>query len=575
LPLTEPKKKALVIAVSNYDNLSPQAQLPFCKNDGEQMVRVLEKLGFELKKKDGLVGKVEGIIMRDAINEFFEDPTIKSTDTMLFYYTGHGLPRGGQHYFSSSDIDSRMPGRRGLLFSELTSLIDRCQAKCVVAILDCCYAGAAGIVMADAQSQLENIKKNQQNDFRSQNEGRCLLAACDDNEQASPHAKQDYSFFTYYLLEALEGAGGASVNKEGKLTPQSILSYVNSAIDSLPENEKPLQRPFMKNIGRDEIELAYFDDWNRTKPQPTIEEQLISLLREGKIADYQTLKNQNPERVLDLDGFVFLENVDLRRIDLRWASLVDVDFSNRDLKGALFEYANLTNANLMRTNLKGANFVHCILNGAKLAEANMEEADLRAADLTTADCTATIFTKCRDFSRAILDHTTILQHANFNGTSLDHTTFHGKMNEVKFIGSKLGDITFDGADLTGADFTGTEGTGVKFIDCVLTKTIFKNIRIEWMDFAGGGIHRNVNISGAYLIGPTFNNMNLADADFSNAQIYKSSFVNTILVRPNFNGAFVDGMFRYVKWHKPILNKTRGFPRRYIQELDEDPFENMP
>jgi hypothetical protein len=41
----EGKKKALIIAVSHYDNLPPSKQLHFCKNDGEAICGILKSQG--------------------------------------------------------------------------------------------------------------------------------------------------------------------------------------------------------------------------------------------------------------------------------------------------------------------------------------------------------------------------------------------------------------------------------------------------------------------------------------------------------------------------------------------------
>jgi hypothetical protein len=38
-------KKALVIAVSDYDNASDLKSIEFCKNDGQEMYNILKKMG--------------------------------------------------------------------------------------------------------------------------------------------------------------------------------------------------------------------------------------------------------------------------------------------------------------------------------------------------------------------------------------------------------------------------------------------------------------------------------------------------------------------------------------------------
>ena len=44
----EYNKKALIVAVSNYDDTSKLRPLEFCKNDGQEMYSVLKELGYDI-----------------------------------------------------------------------------------------------------------------------------------------------------------------------------------------------------------------------------------------------------------------------------------------------------------------------------------------------------------------------------------------------------------------------------------------------------------------------------------------------------------------------------------------------
>ncbi len=86
---TDPQKKALVVGISDYTNLQ---KLDFCKNDGKEVYDVLTSLGYEISDKNKLVGKVKGEKVKDAIYDFFDNMRNNSDDTLLFYYSGHGVP---------------------------------------------------------------------------------------------------------------------------------------------------------------------------------------------------------------------------------------------------------------------------------------------------------------------------------------------------------------------------------------------------------------------------------------------------------------------------------------------------
>ena len=134
-------RKALVISVSDYAKTTLQP-LSFCKNDGRKMYDILYSLDYKISDKHKLIGYVKYETIRDAIIDFFTDPSNRAEDTLLFYYSGHGIPDDdGEIFFASSDIDPDAPYRKGFSFSDLTKMIQRSVSIRIVTILDCCYSG--------------------------------------------------------------------------------------------------------------------------------------------------------------------------------------------------------------------------------------------------------------------------------------------------------------------------------------------------------------------------------------------------------------------------------------------------
>ena len=136
-------KKALIIAVSHYDLLQP---LTFCMNDGNEMFTTLKSLGYEIHDNHKLIGRVKWDDLRCAIIDFFRNRNVNPKDTLLLYYSGHGvLDAYGDHYLAPSELDPFEPDSKGFLFDELTKMIDKSNSQRIVTILDCCYSGAARI----------------------------------------------------------------------------------------------------------------------------------------------------------------------------------------------------------------------------------------------------------------------------------------------------------------------------------------------------------------------------------------------------------------------------------------------
>ena|SRR5215469_1791328 len=123
--MSQGKKKALIIGISDYDELQP---LDLCRNDAEELFRVLTEQGYEILDKYKLIGRVPYEPMRKTIIQFFNNKDNRREDTLLFYYSGHGLPDGyGKHFLAPSDVNPNSPFESGIDFEHLQYLAELTQ----------------------------------------------------------------------------------------------------------------------------------------------------------------------------------------------------------------------------------------------------------------------------------------------------------------------------------------------------------------------------------------------------------------------------------------------------------------
>lgn len=258
------EKRALVIGVSQYEHTEP---LEFCKNDAKEMYTTLRSLGYKIPIS--LVGYAEFNVMSDAIIDFFSDQTVGPDETLLFYYSGHGIPDiDGDMYLSTSEIDPKLPDKRGFSFSRLTKLIQRSISLRIVAILDCCYSGAARVSKGGGKDDAALLGSAAiRNSSRIlEGEGKCILAASQGLQEAYALEEHSHSIYTYYLLQGLNG-NEFSVDDNGLVTPDTLSRYVYNAMMSLPPSERPRQTPFKRVESSGDIVLAHYPQYAKRSTQ--------------------------------------------------------------------------------------------------------------------------------------------------------------------------------------------------------------------------------------------------------------------------------------------------------------------
>ncbi|EGG42066.1 caspase domain-containing uncharacterized protein [Candidatus Nitrosarchaeum limnium SFB1] len=269
------RKKALVIAVSDYD-VDSLRNLSFCKNDGDDMHKILKNLGYDIKNHEELIGYVDGTHMQDAIYDFFHD-NIQLDDTLLFYFSGHGVPGNGDYFLASSNIDPKIPKKRGFSFEDLNGEIVNCHSAKKVIIIDSCYAGSAKVDAKGSVIAAAIDAKNHQ-DQSFEGVGTCLLSSCMGAQESFDSAEGNHSFFTNYLIKGLNGANGKSVDDNGLVTPESLMNYIDREIDAIPEENRPNQTPLRKimNAGGP-IEIAKFPEFAKHLSSKS---EIISILKQ-------------------------------------------------------------------------------------------------------------------------------------------------------------------------------------------------------------------------------------------------------------------------------------------------------
>jgi predicted HTH transcriptional regulator len=179
----------------------------------------------------------------DAIEEFFQKA--ESDDTLLFYYSGHGLIRNQQLFLCTEDTAERRLVSTAISESTIKSIIANSFARVKIIILDCCYGG-----MLKGDDITESLSGS----------GRYVIAATSATERATDATFRGLpSPFTRILAEALT-AKAADRDGDGFVDLDDIYSYLERTPFEGP-------RPQRKFDGQGAVSIARRTRPSKSSPQ--------------------------------------------------------------------------------------------------------------------------------------------------------------------------------------------------------------------------------------------------------------------------------------------------------------------
>jgi len=232
-------KIALLIGVSEYPSgdLNP---LRNAVNDANAMQRILDNP--ELGDFDDIkvLENPTKEMMEIEIEKLFPSFKPKNLkDLLLFYFSGHGIRDDeGKLYLAAHNTQKQYPRATAVASSFLHDLMNKCNSKRQVVILDCCYSAAftQGLTAKDAGTI----------DIKQQlgGEGRAILTSSTSTQYSFEQDNTELSIYTHYLIEGIE-TGEADKNQDGKLSVDELHQYAKEKV----QKNKPQMKPEIYAIG--------------------------------------------------------------------------------------------------------------------------------------------------------------------------------------------------------------------------------------------------------------------------------------------------------------------------------------
>lgn len=234
-----PRGYALIVGISQYQNLDESKQLRFPESDADAFYRVLishEGGAFPPENVRFLKGSQATLAnIKDALETWL--PSVaQPTDRVVVYFAGHGFVQGGRGFLAPYDVHPDRLDATAYSMSALGDVIaNKIGAAWKVLLTDACHSGKI-----NAETTDEALDQQ----FKSLPASFLTLTATTEREQSfeDPNLEKGWGFFTYYLVRGFEGRADNDPC-DGRITADELIEYVRSNVRAYARARNLSQTP--------------------------------------------------------------------------------------------------------------------------------------------------------------------------------------------------------------------------------------------------------------------------------------------------------------------------------------------
>ncbi|MFH7024538.1 MAG: GUN4 domain-containing protein [Heteroscytonema crispum UTEX LB 1556] len=232
----------------------------------------------------------------------------KSIDTILFYFSGHGMLESNtqQVVLCLKDTQKDNLINTGLKLQELLQLLENCQAQQQLVCLDACHSGGMTLLGAKGTTQTEPILNPTTQlvevlrQRAAKRKGFYALLSCDQGQQSWEFPQLGHGVFTYYLIRGLRGEASDS---QGVIEADGLYRYVyHQTLAYIDKFNQQLRLINQQKRGRGETQI--YSEYPLQTPKRIVEgvgELILGLKPKG-------LESRHLRQALVIDGLAQNEN---------------------------------------------------------------------------------------------------------------------------------------------------------------------------------------------------------------------------------------------------------------------------
>ena len=304
------EKYALLVGINDYPNdISP---LRYCVADVVAFRDALVNVaGFKKDNVYLMTDQMDGQMQPTNINIVKRldilSQRIKADDTLVFYFSGHGIVNDGSSFLLAVNSDTSTQNTLELSavpLDRVSKILSSVKAQQLLTVIDACRnnpeTGRSGEdnVLTDDFSKGFKIRRSSSSN--GQPGVSATLYACNVGERAYEWSEKGHGVFSYYLLE---GLNGQAANSQGQVTVTGLAEYTQSkVVDWAKTYRNKKQTPWLDQSGGAKLVLAegvsqLAEATIPTKVTPTIdaEAEMWAMVKDsGEISDVEDFLSTFP-----------------------------------------------------------------------------------------------------------------------------------------------------------------------------------------------------------------------------------------------------------------------------------------
>ena len=186
-------------------------------------------------------GQATRAAILDGISELGHQA--KPEDVVVIGFSGHG---SDSHRLITHDSDPFNLDTTAIHLDELTELFTRIPAGNLILFLDCCFSGSAGAKVFNAPVVTKSPESAEALLSKISGKGRLIFTAGTATQEAIEDRRKGHGLFSFYVIQALRGAGNAV--KADSISLLSLVALVTRSVVNGARDMRHEQEPTLKGV---------------------------------------------------------------------------------------------------------------------------------------------------------------------------------------------------------------------------------------------------------------------------------------------------------------------------------------